>query len=124
MRLEGLLMKLLAVGLIVLVAVIAGVTWAALHWTYSNGQRAGYVQKLSAKGWPCRTWEGEMAMVTSPGSVATEKFRFTVPSDAVAARLNASAGKLVALQYAQHKLVWNSCFGDSEYFITGVRVLK
>ena len=101
----------------------AGFVWATLHWVYSAGQRAGYVQKLSHKGWACKTWEGELAMVTVPGTVA-EQFEFSVPSYAVAAKLNASAGKRVALHYEQHKWVPSSCFGDTEYFVTDVRVIE
>lgn len=112
------------VGLVVVVALgLVGFTWITLHWSYSEGERAGYVQKLSKKGFICKTWEGEMAMVTMPGTVA-EKFAFTVPSDAIAARLNASVGKRMALHYQQHKWIPTSCFGDTEYFVTDVRVVE
>ena len=59
---------------------LAGYTWFVLTWSFSAGERAGYVQKLSRKGWLCKTWEGEMALVSMPGTVA-EKFPFTVRSD-------------------------------------------
>ena len=112
------------VGLVVVVALgLVGFTWITLHWSYSEGERAGYVQKLSKKGFICKTWEGEMAMVTMPGTVA-EKFLFTVPTDAIAARLNASVGKRMALHYQQHKWIPTSCFGDTEYFVTDVRVVE
>ncbi len=112
------------VGLFVIAVLgLAGFTWVTLHWSYSEGERAGYVQKLSKKGFICKTWEGEMAMVTMPGTVA-EKFLFTVPSDALAARLNANVGKRMALHYQQHKWIPNSCFGETEYFVTEVRVME
>ena len=112
------------VGLVVVVALgLVGFTWITLHWSYSEGERAGYVQKLSKKGFICKTWEGEMAMVTMPGTVA-EKFAFTVPTDAIAARLNANVGKRMALHYQQHKWIPTSCFGDTEYFVTEVRVME
>jgi hypothetical protein len=111
------------VGLVVIAAVLAGFTWITLHWSYSEGERAGYVQKISKKGFVCKTWEGEMAMVTMPGTVA-DKFLFTVPSEAIAARVNASVGKRVALHYQQHKWIPTSCFGDTEYFVTDVRVTE
>jgi len=115
--------KVLA-GLVVLVVLaLAGFTWATLHLSYSDGERAGYVQKLSRKGWLCKTWEGEMAMVTMPGTVA-EKFAFTVPDAAVAAKLNANVGKRMALHYEQHKWVPSSCFGETEYFVNEVRVME
>src|SRR5437764_15113295 len=101
-------------GLLVLVAGgLAGFAWLTLHWSYSDGERAGYVQKLSRKGWLCKTWEGEMAMVTMPGTVA-EKFAFTVREPAVVAKLNANVGKRVALHYAPPKCMTSSCFGDTQ----------
>jgi lysophospholipid acyltransferase (LPLAT)-like uncharacterized protein len=116
------MMKFVVAGIVVILAGIAGFTWLTLHWSYSQGERAGYVQKLSKKGWICKTWEGEMAMVTAPGTL-TEKFYFTVPSDAVAEKLNANVGKRMALHYEQHRWVPSSCFGDTEYFITGLRLM-
>jgi hypothetical protein len=98
-------------------------TWLTLTWTYADGERAGYVQKLSKKGWICKTWEGEMAMVTMPGTVA-EKFYFTVPDDDVAERINTSVGRRVALHYEEHKWIPFSCFGDTGYFVTDVRAAE
>ena len=115
--------KFLGIALLVIVLVGALITWVSLGWVYSDGERAGYVQKFSKKGWLCKTWEGEMAMVTMPGTVA-EKFQFTVRDDAVAHRINASVGKRMALHYEQHKWVPSSCFGDTEYFVTDVRVTE
>lgn len=116
-------MKVLIVVLILASAAVAGFTWVTLHVSYSDGERAGYVQKLSRKGWLCKTWEGEMAMVSMPGTVA-EKFYFTVPDPAVAAKLNASVGKRMALHYEQHKWIPSSCFGETEYFVNDVRVTE
>lgn len=117
------MLKMLVVVVVLAAAALAGFTWLTLHWTYAQGERAGYVQKLSRKGWLCKTWEGEMAMVTMPGTVA-EKFIFTVPSDAIAAKLNASVGKRMALHYEQHRWIPSSCFGDTEYFVTDLRVME
>jgi len=99
-----------------------GWTWFTLTWSYSSGERAGYVQKLSRKGWVCKTWEGEIAMVTMPGAIP-EKFHFTVRDDALATRINELAGKRVVLAYEQHKFIPSTCFGDTEYFVTSVRVV-
>ena len=106
-----------------IIVIFAVWTWLTLTWTYADGERAGYVQKLSRKGWICKTWEGEMAMVTMPGTVA-EKFYFTVPDDEVARRINTSVGERVALHYEEHKWIPFSCFGDTGYFVTDVRVAK
>lgn len=98
-------------------------TWATLTWSYSSGERAGYVQKFSKKGWLCKTWEGELAMVSMPGTMP-EKFLFSVRSDAVADRINLAAGKRMVLVYDQHKGVPTSCFGETEYFVTDVRIIQ
>ncbi|HTN51597.1 MAG TPA: hypothetical protein VML50_04285 [Anaeromyxobacter sp.] len=113
---------LLAV-LAVLAAGVAGYTWLTLHWDYSEGERVGWVQKLSRKGWLCKTWEGELAMVTMPGAIP-EKFFFSVRSDEVAAQINKTMGKRVSLRYAQHVGVPTSCFGETEYFIAEVKVVE
>lgn len=94
--------------------------WLVLSWSYAEGERAGYVQKLSEKGWICKTWEGELAMINVPGTL-TEKFSFTVRDEAVVAKINASLGKRVSLTYEQHVGIPTSCFGDTSYFVTGVR---
>lgn len=108
---------------VLIVGGFAAYTWSALHLSYSSGDRSGYVQKLSKKGWVCKTWEGEMAMVSMPGT-APEIFHFSVRDDAIAAKLNQSLGKRVAIHYEQRKGVPTSCFGETEYFITDVRVAE
>jgi hypothetical protein len=116
-------MKILVIILVLAIAGLAGYSWISMHWSYSSGERAGFVQKLSKKGWVCKTWEGEMAMVTMPGTIS-EKFYFTVPDDAVAARINSSLGKRVTVHFEQHKWLPSSCFGDTEYFVTAVQVTE
>jgi hypothetical protein len=98
-------------------------TFSALTFTYSRGERAGYVQKFSKKGWLCKTWEGELAMVSMPGTLS-EKFLFTVRDDKVADYINQSLGKRVALSYQQHVGIPTSCFGDTQYFVTAVKVVQ
>ena len=117
------MLKVLVSLFVIGVLGLAGFTWITLHWSYSEGERAGYVQKLSKKGFVCKTWEGEMAMVTMPGTVS-DKFQFTVLNDAVAGRINASVGKRMALHYQQHKWIPTSCFGDTEYFVDDVRIME
>ncbi len=102
------------------VLLLGGYTWLALHWSYSTGERAGYVQKFSRKGWICKTWEGEMALVSMPGTVA-EKFFFSVRDDAVARRINDSMGRRVGLVYHQHIGVPTTCFAETQYFVEDVK---
>src|SRR4026208_1214426 len=93
------------------------------NWSYADGEHAGWVQKLSSKGWLCKTWEGEMAMVSMPGSTP-EKFYFTVWDDTVAEKLNQAMGKRVSLQYEQKVGIPTSCFGETRYYVTGVQVVE
>ena len=95
-------------------------TLAALNYSYSKGERVGFVQKLSHRGWICKTNEGDLAMVNLPGQPA-ENFPFTVPDDKLVAEINALAGHKVALTYEEHRGVPFSCFGETRYFVTGVR---
>jgi hypothetical protein len=113
----------IAVILLMLVAGFALYTWSTLTWSYSKGERAGWIQKFAQKGWMCKTWEGELVMVSMPGTLA-EKFSFSVRDDSVAKRLNAAAGKRVVIIYEQHKGVPTACFGETEYFITDLRITE
>jgi hypothetical protein len=113
-------LRYLVATLVILFLLSLAWVWLALHWSYSEGERAGYVQKLSKKGWLCKTWEGEIAMVTMPGAIP-EKFLFTVRDDALAGEVNRLSGKRVVLNYQQHKFLPSSCFGETEYFISTIR---
>jgi hypothetical protein len=112
---KWLLVPLVLVGLVVLYFL------GAVKWSYSDGERAGWVQQLSRKGWVCKTWEGELALVSLPGSTP-EKFRFTIWDEATAEKVNLVMGKRVALHYEQKVGLPGSCFGETRYYITGVRV--
>jgi hypothetical protein len=105
------------------VALFAGYLWVALSWNYSSGERAGYVQKFSKKGWLIKTWEGELALVAVPGSMP-EKFFFTARNDELARKINASVGKRVTIFYEQHKGLPSNWFGDTEYFAKDVKVIE
>ena len=110
----------IVIGLVVAIALaVAGYSWAVLHWSYSTGERAGWLQKLSHKGWICKTWEGELAMISMPGAIP-EKFPFTVRDDAVANRINPAMGKRVTLHYEEKVGLPTSCFGETRHFVTGV----
>lgn len=109
------------VGFFVTIAVVFALyVIAALNWSYSTGERAGFLQKISDKGWICKTWEGELSLVALPGA-APEKFLFTVRDAEVAKQVNAAVGKRVALTYEQHKGLPTSCFGETDYFVVGVK---
>lgn len=113
------LLALVGVPLVVFAA------WSAitLSFTYSTGSRTGYLQKLSRKGWLCKTWEGELAMATAPG-VSPQIFTFTMRNDSLAEALQADMGKgRIAVDYREHRGVPTSCFGDTPYFVNAYRIL-
>ena len=109
----------IVVSLLIVAVLFTGYTWVLLRWSYASGERAGWVQKFSRKGWICKTWEGEMAMVSMPGST-TEKFLFTVWDDGIAAQISNVMGRRVTLHYEQKVGLPTSCFGETRYFVTGV----
>mgnify|MGYP003329846386 FL=1 len=109
------------VGVLVVVPALIFTIWAgvALSYTYSQGTRTGFVQKLSRKGWVCKTWEGEMAMTAQPG-VAPTLFNFTVRSDSIAEEITKLEGRQVTLWYEEHPGVPSSCFGETGHFVIRV----
>lgn len=117
----------IAIVLVGLLAVATGVgalwTLITLTFSYSDGDRVGYVQKFSHKGWVCRTWEGELAMTPVPGA-APEIFTFTVRDANVVKQIHDAEGKKIALHYKEKKGIPSSCFGDTRYFISEMRVLN
>ena len=116
------LFKIFLWALLIPIVLFGLYTWAALNWVYSSGERAGYVQKLSQKGFVCKTYEGELVLVSMPGTQA-EKFFFTVRDARVAKRINETVGKRVRLIYEEHIGIPTSCFGESNYFVQDVQLL-
>lgn len=110
----------IAIAALILIAV--AYLAVALKWSYSTGDRAGWLQKLSDKGWVCKTWEGEMALVSLPGTSTVEKFAFTVRDDLVAAELSKVMGKRVTLHYEEKVGLPGSCFGETRHYVTRVTV--
>lgn len=120
------ILRLTGVGLIVVPILLITIwTWLALNWSYSEGERAGTLQKFSSKGWLCKTWEGELQVSTIPGS-APILWDFSVREKAIADRLEeaiAHNGRVV-LTYEEHRGVPTTCFGETPYFVTGVRLVE
>jgi hypothetical protein len=107
-------------GVLALVVGTALYVLFTLNFAYSKGERVGFVQKVSKRGWICKTNEGELAMVNMAGQQATI-FVFTVPDDKVVGEIEANAGHRVSLDYEEHRGIPSSCFGETEYFVTGVK---
>ncbi len=114
---------MILVGLVVVAALVAGYFAIVLAWNYSTGERAGWVQKFSKKGWLCKTWEGELALVTMPGPMQ-EKFLFTVRDDAIAEQINHSMGKRVSLHYEEKVGLPTTCFGETRHYVTGIKAVE
>ena len=107
---------LLASAVVAAIVLFALYMAIVLHWSYSEGERAGYLQKLSRKGWLCKTWEGEILLSSMPGAIP-ERFAFTVRDENVVRQLQAAMGQRVQLSYAQHVGLPTSCFGETSYFV-------
>ncbi len=114
--------KTLVIAVMLLTLLVTAYFAAVLNWSYSTGDRAGWLQKLSDKGWVCKTWEGEMALVSLPGTSTVEKFAFTVRDAAVAAELAKVMGKRVTLHYEEKVGLPTSCFGETRHYVTKVTV--
>lgn len=114
----------LLVAAIILIPVVGITLWTviALGYSYSSGERVGYLNKFSKRGWLCKTHEGEIAMVNLPGQLAGT-FQFTVRDDSIAALINKAQGQRVAVSYTQHKGLPTTCFGETDYFVKGIKVL-
>jgi hypothetical protein len=117
------LIRIVVWGLAIVVVGSALYTYASLHFAYSTGERVGFVQKLAKKGWLCKTDEGDLAMVNMDGQQA-QMFYFTVRDDAVAQQIESLAGHRLVVQYDEHRGIPSSCFGDTNYFVTGVHEAK
>lgn len=117
-RVTLVLLSLLAAAILIFVAY----AWITLTFSYSEGERAGFLQKFSKRGWICKTWEGEILLTSMPGAIP-DKFQFSVRDNAIAQQLMAATGKRVVLSYSQHKGVPTECFGETEYYIDKVQVM-
>ena len=117
----GILIILLIV-IVALSGLTVGYFWLFLTWNYSVGERAGWVQKFSKKGWVCKTWEGELSIVSMPGTTP-EKFLFTVRDDSVADAINKLIGQRVSLHYEEKIGLPTTCFGETRHFVTKVTVM-
>jgi hypothetical protein len=103
-------------------ALIALYTLLMLWWAYSEGERAGVLQKFSKRGWICKTYEGELAMYVV-GGVAPQIWSFSVRDEAVVEQLHAAVGQQVRLHYSEHRGLPTSCFGETDYFVERVDVV-
>ena len=113
-----------ALVIFLLLVILAPITYTlfVMNWSYSTGERAGWLQKISHKGFVCKTYEGELSMIAVPGA-APEKFLFTVRDEAVARQMDQLMGRRVSLHYEEKVGLPTSCFGDTSYFVTGITVV-
>jgi hypothetical protein len=116
-------LKISVLLVVIVVTLCAAYLMIVLNWSYSKGERIGYVQKFSQKGWLCKTWEGELQMLPVPGAVP-EKFLFSVREKTVISKINSTLGKKVSLSYEQHIGIPTTCFGESEYFGVDAKALE
>jgi len=105
----------------VLAAMVVLYTLLMLWWSYSDGERAGVLQKFSQRGWVCKTYEGELAMYVVAG-VAPQIWSFSVRDETVVEELNKAVGQHVRLHYSEHRGLPTNCFGETDYFVDRVEI--
>jgi hypothetical protein len=114
-RRRGRFGRILLILLVLVVLLGAAWTWFSLSWAYSEGERAGVLQKFSKKGWICKTYEGELALYVV-GGVAPQIWYFSTRDDKVAQQLSSAVGEQIRLHYTEHRGVPTSCFAETPYF--------
>lgn len=117
--------------LLLFTALIVIITGIFIYWkyfyTYSNGYRAGLLQKFSHKGNIIKTFEGEMILSSVAGNmnvtIASEKFYFSVTNHSLAKKLDTIQGQMVIVHYMQKNgiLFWH---GDSSYLVDSVKPIR
>jgi hypothetical protein len=107
--------RILLILLVLVLLLGAAWTWFSLSWAYSEGERAGVLQKFSKKGWICKTYEGELAQYVV-GGVAPQIWYFSTRDEALAKQFSAAVGEQVRLHYTEHRGVPTSCFAETPYF--------
>ncbi len=119
------LQPMLKWAVVVLIFAVGGYLIVIFNWSYSDGDRAGYLQKFSRKGWLCKTYEGELAMTTVPG-VAPIIWTFSVKmwDEPLGQQVNGLLGKKVVLHYREFRYLPSTCFGDTSYFVDSVKVAE
>lgn len=102
---------------VVLLAVLLGAlwTWFSLSWSYSEGERAGILQKFSRKGWICKTYEGELALYVV-GGIAPQIWHFSTRDEELAKKLSANVGRSIRLHYTEHRGIPTNCFAETPHF--------
>jgi hypothetical protein len=117
-RRRGWFGRILLIVVVLVVLLGALWTWFSLSWAYSEGERAGVLQKFSKKGWICKTYEGELAMYVV-GGVAPQIWYFSTRDQALAKQFSGAVGEQIRLHYTEHRGVPTSCFAETPYFAEG-----
>jgi hypothetical protein len=119
------LRKILYLSIFLIIIFLGLFIYWKYFYTYSEGYRAGLLQKFSYKGTLIKTYEGEMILSSVSGRsdivIASEKFFFSVTDETLASQLDTMQGKNVILHYKQKNapLFWK---GDTPYYVDSVRI--
>jgi hypothetical protein len=109
--------------IVIVLVILAAWTAFSLSWAYSEGDRAGVLQKFSKKGWLCKTYEGELALYVV-GGVAPQIWYFSTRDEDLAKQLSGAVGKNIQLHYTEHRGVPTNCFADTPYFAQSFRIVE
>ncbi len=94
-----------------------------LWWSYSEGERAGVLQKFSKRGWICKTYEGELALYVV-GGIAPQIWHFSVRDPVFAEQLHKAVGQQMRLHYTEHPGLPTTCFGETDYFADRFELMR
>ena len=122
------IIKKVLMWLIILIVIIAGtlIYWR-FFYTYSEGYRAGLLQKFSHKGAIFKTYEGEMILSsissTQDVAIASEKFQFSVINKSLIRQFDTLQGERVIVHYRQKNrpVFWR---GDSPYLVDSLKLRR
>ena len=109
-------------GLLALAVLLGALYTAFMLWyPYSEGERAGVLQKFSHRGWICKTYEGELALYVV-GGVAPQIWHFSARDADIVRQLRDAVGRQVRIQYEEHRGLPTDCFGETAYFAKSLDV--
>ena len=110
--------------MLLLVSAVLITLWTLfmLSWSYSEGERAGVLQKFSKRGWICKTYEGELAMYVV-GGIAPQIWNFSARDEEIAKKLHGAVGRQVRLHYTEHPGLSTTCFAETRYFVEDFTVV-
>jgi len=119
--------KIGTIAAIILVLVLAGITYYKYYFVFGEGVKAGDLNYIVKKGYLFKTYEGKIIQTgirsRQTGTVQSNEFEFSVSDEAVAQKMMANSGKTFELHYKEYKgaLPWR---GFSVYVVDSIVTMR